>query len=303
VAHFSTGVDGSGRFAGLFGLTRPSLHPLNFCELPTLLLSSRPGVALTGSGKIYRTTDGANSWTDVFSAGRPLNKTAFLDGIHGAAVGAAGAFLTTSDGGVTWTAKPLALPGAPNLIDVSCADALTCVMATGSNQLVRTTDGGSTGTLVAPAQTAIFAAGFASATRVAALGASGTTAISSDGAATFAPVGGTLPGSYSAMVAGPAGVAFAPGAKGSLAKTTDAGATWVRGNVSTPNDVVDVSFPTATSGFALDSSGGLFRTADGGGAYTTSWRLSKGGNTFVAQWAGNFNNAGRGTKPLTVKVG
>ena len=77
------------------------------------------------------------------------------------------------------------------------------------------------------------------------------------------------------MVAGPAGVAFAPGAKGSLAKTTDGGANWVRGNVSTPNDVIDVSFPTATDGFALDSVGGLFRTADGG----ATWRALDTGTT------------------------
>ena len=43
--------------------------------------------------------------------------------------------------------------------------------------------------------------------------------------------------------------------------------------------------------------------AAGNGAYTTSWKLAKGTNTFVAQWAGNFKNAGRGTTPLTVKVG
>ena len=41
----------------------------------------------------------------------------------------------------------------------------------------------------------------------------------------------------------------------------------------------------------------------GNGAYTTSWKLAKGTNTFVAQWPGNFKNAGRGTTPLTVKVG
>ena len=39
------------------------------------------------------------------------------------------------------------------------------------------------------------------------------------------------------------------------------------------------------------------------GSYTTSWRIGKGSNTFVAQWAGNFQNAGKGTTPLVVKVG
>src|SRR5262249_4773145 len=148
------------------------------------------------------------------------------------------------------------------LIDVAATDLTTLLMATGTNQLVRSTDGGLTGTLVAPAQPPIRAIGFASATRAVALGAVGTTAISDDAGATFAPVGGRLSDSYSAMIAGPPGIAFAPGAKGALAKTTDGGATWMRGSVSTPNGVVDVSFPTASVGFALDLEGGLFRTPD-----------------------------------------
>jgi photosystem II stability/assembly factor-like uncharacterized protein len=238
-------------------------------------LDAGTGLALTEGGKIYRTTDAANSWTDVFSAGRPLRKLAFLDSTRGVAVGDRSLFVVTDDGGVTWTPKPLALPGALNLTDVSSADATTFVMATASNQIVRTADGGNTGTLVAPSQTAINAAAFATPTRVAALGGLGTTAISDDGGLTFAPVGGSLPGSYSAMIAGPAGVAFAPGQKGSLAKTTDSGSTWTRGNVSTPNDVVDVSFPSASAGFALDARGGLFRTEDGG----ATWRALDTGTT------------------------
>ncbi len=238
-------------------------------------LDASTGLAATDNGKIYRTSDGANSWTDVASVPRAFHKLLFLDATTGFAVGDQSLFLATTDGGATWTAKPLASFAPRNLTDISCASATTCVMATGTNQLVKTADGGENGTLVAPSQAPIFTAGFASATRVAALGGAGATAISDDAAATFAPVGGSLPGTYSAMVAGPAGVAFAPGAKGSLAKTTDGGANWVRGNVSTPNDVIDVSFPTATDGFALDSVGGLFRTADGG----ATWRALDTGTT------------------------
>ena len=60
-----------------------------------------------------------------------------------------------------------------------------------------------------------------------------------------------------------------PGDNGSLAKTTDGGKTWTRGNVATSEDVSDVAFPTALVGYALDSSGGLFRTNDGGATWKT----------------------------------
>lgn len=238
-------------------------------------IDANTGIAATDNGKLYRTTDAANSWAEVGSNQRPVRKLLFLDDKRGVAVGAQSLFMTTTDGGVTWSAKGLALPSPLNLTDVSCASASTCVMATGSPQLVRTSDGGETGTLVAPSDAPLFAAAFASPTRVAALGGAGSTRISDDGGANFAAVGGRLSGTYSRMVAGPPGVAFAPGAKGALAKTTDSGTNWTRVSVSTPNDVLDVSFTREQEGFALDSAGGLFRTADGG----ATWRALDTGTT------------------------
>ena len=39
------------------------------------------------------------------------------------------------------------------------------------------------------------------------------------------------------------------------------------------------------------------------GSYTTSWRVRRGSNRFVAQWAGDFRSKGDGSGVLTVKVG
>jgi hypothetical protein len=39
------------------------------------------------------------------------------------------------------------------------------------------------------------------------------------------------------------------------------------------------------------------------GAFTTSWRASRGTSRFVAQWAGDFRSAGDGSPPLAVRVG
>jgi photosystem II stability/assembly factor-like uncharacterized protein len=43
--------------------------------------------------------------------------------------------------------------------------------------------------------------------------------------------------------------------------------------------------------------------ASANGSYTTSWKLVKGANQFVAQWQGNFRAHGDGSKVLTVTVG
>ena len=39
------------------------------------------------------------------------------------------------------------------------------------------------------------------------------------------------------------------------------------------------------------------------GAYTTSWKVRRGSNRFVAQWVGDFRSKGDGSSVLTVKVG
>jgi len=233
-------------------------------------ITDQIGVGATSDGKIYRTTDGANSWSLISDTTRAVHSFFFLDANNGFAVGDGSLFLVTKDGGATWTPKDIGIPPT-NLRSIQCASLTLCVMTTEpGTALVRTDDGGATARLVTPSQDPIFAAGFASATRIAATGATGSTAISDDAGLNFTPIGGRLSGTYSRVRAGgQAGTAFAPGDNGSLAKTIDGGKTWTRGNVATSEDVTDVAFPTAQVGYALDSSGGLFRTNDGGGTWKT----------------------------------
>jgi photosystem II stability/assembly factor-like uncharacterized protein len=241
------------------------------------LTSATTGVAATSDGKVYRTTDGANSWTVVSATARSVHGFFFVDASTGFAVGDASLLLATTDGGATWAPRDLGLATPTDLRSINCASATLCVIATErGDQLVRTADGGASSSLVTPSADPVHAAAFASATRIAAVGAIGATAISDDGGATFSPIGGRLTGSYSRVRAGAQpGTAFAPGDNGSLARTVDGGRTWTRGNVSTSEDVLDVSFPTAQAGFALDVAGGLFATADGG----ATWRALDTGTT------------------------
>lgn len=227
------------------------------------------GFATTSSpaaGKIYRTTDGGNSWMPVAEAGKGFNGLAFV-GTTGYAVGQARTLFKSSDGGATWAAKTVE-PSA-DLTSIRCSTAAVCLLATAKgDQLLRTTDGGDTITAVTPATEPIFAAAFSSATRVVAGGEGGTTVVSDDAGVTFARVGGQVPGRFSRLRATSAGAAYAPGDNGALARTTDGGRTWTALGVSTSEDVVDVAFPTTEIGFALDSAGTLLRTDNGGGSWS-----------------------------------
>jgi photosystem II stability/assembly factor-like uncharacterized protein len=260
----------------------PGTRAQNGTAQPTdvVFLTEQVGLAATADGHVYRTVDGATSWTLVSTAAGAVRSLAFVDALHGVAAGDGGLYLTTADGGTTWTPQDLGV-GPVDLASVRCATATSCVATTRTGaQLVRVDGSEAAPRLVTPSPDPIFAAAFAAPGRIVVGGASGATAVSDDAGRTFAPVGGRLTGRFLGMRAGgQAGAAFAPGENGTLAKTVDGGQTWTTGNVSTSEDVRDVSFPTNTAGFALDASGGLFRTRDGG----ATWRPLDTGSTASAQ--------------------
>jgi photosystem II stability/assembly factor-like uncharacterized protein len=233
-------------------------------------LDATKGYAANGR-RMYETLDGGNSWRLVAAVGSDIRAIWFADPAHGFAVGDQGLVLRTDDGGAGWGVKDLGVAGV-DYRSIRCAGTRLCVLSTAAGtQLVRTTDAGdSAGAVVTPATDPIYAAAFASPTRVAAAGQNGATVVSDDAGVRFAPVGGRIRGSFRALRAGgAAGTAFAPGADGALAKTTDGGRTWSTGNVPTTADLRDVSFPSASVGYALDADGGLFRTDNAGATWKT----------------------------------
>jgi photosystem II stability/assembly factor-like uncharacterized protein len=251
----------------------PGTHAAQGQATPTDLLfrDEANGFAATTDGKIYETTDGANSWKVVNDTNRAVRAISFTDAKTGYAVGDGSLFLKTSDGGETWKAKDLAAPAPADLTSIRCAATELCVASTKrGDMLVRTADGGGSFTFASPSTDPLLAAAFSSPTHVVAVGEVGATVVSDDAGVTFSPVGSRLAGSFSRIVAGQiAGAAFAPGHNGALARTVDGGRTWTRGNVPTSEDVRDVSFPARDSGYALDTQGGLFLTSDGGAHWKT----------------------------------
>jgi photosystem II stability/assembly factor-like uncharacterized protein len=242
--------------------------------------SANAGVATTsggGAGKIFRTTDGGNSWTEVASA---PNAGVNPNGLHGLdfaggtgyAVGDRKTLLRSTDSGATWTPKALTgVAALPGLESIGCANAATCLITEdGGGQLVRTADGGDHGKSVTPSTEKIFAAGFATATRAVAVGGNGATVVSNNGGKTWTPVGGSVQGSgFDNLRATNAQLAEAGGNNGILARTVDGGANWFTVGVPTTGAVRDASFPSQGTGFALDSSGGAFKTTNGG----TTWSI------------------------------
>ena len=235
-----------------------------------LFTSPTTGFAVTheqGTGKLYRTIDGGNTWNPAASG--PFQAVWFADANTGYAVGDDNLLMTTVDGGSVWKPQPLTGATPSTLVSVRCAGAI-CLFATAEGtRLIRTVDAGATATDVSPSSRKIFAAAFASPAVAVGAGENGTTVLSGDAGATFSPVGGGLQGPFNRLAATGGGVAFASGAGGTLAKTTNGGQSWSDVGVATSGNVVGVSFPTPAFGYALDDAGSLLKTANGG----ASWSL------------------------------
>ena len=249
-----------------------------------LFVSPTVGFALVSSGsgsRIYRTTDGAGSWTQVGAASQPLYDVAFVSPTVAYAVGAAGTLLHSSDGGATWTGLGLTLPPGnprPTLTQISCSDETHCLIATapapnpGTNVLVRTTDGGATGTLVSPSGQNLVSVAFSTASTAVGVGFGGATVLSTDGGATFPTAISKRAGTGSVSrirIGASAQDAYLPEASGQIVATTDGGASWTALRVPTSLTIDDVAFPTTAVGYAVSEGGRLYRTGTSG----LSWSI------------------------------
>jgi len=249
-----------------------------------LFVSPTTGFALVSSGsgsRIYRTTDGAGSWTQVGAASQPLFQISFVSATEAYAVGATGTLLHSTDAGATWTSLPLALPSGtprPTLTQISCSDATHCLIATapasnpGANVLVRTTDGGATGTLVSPSGQNLVSVAFSTASTAVAVGFGGATVLSTDGGATFPTAISRRAGAGTVSrirLGASAQDAYLPEAAGQIVASTDGGASWTSLRVPTSLAIRDVAFPTTAVGYAVSEAGTLYRTGSSG----LSWSI------------------------------
>ncbi|MFY9264471.1 MAG: YCF48-related protein [Solirubrobacterales bacterium] len=229
------------------------------------------GVVNAGNS-IYRTTDGASSWTLVSNtASADLKGFVFVNPNTGYVVGNGKNALKTTDGGATWTAVVVdAGTGGIDLKAIDCSSPNDCLVAArDGSQLYRTGDGGTTWSAVSPSTSPVLDVGFASAARVIAVGGGGTTVVSDDAGVTWAPISAAVGGVYYALRAQSPSTAFAYGENGALARTTDGGNSWAAIGVSTSARIVGVGFPNASTGFVLDDLGVLLRTNNGG----SSWQF------------------------------
>jgi photosystem II stability/assembly factor-like uncharacterized protein len=258
--------------------TRVPLPSTSVAATGMTFISATTGFATTSAGAIDETTDGGNSWTQVDNTFARLNgiefvnpQTAFAFGID--------TLLKSTDGGATWSKAPLALSGSsfpfPSLTGIACTSATQCLISTGTNSLILTSDGGLTGSLVAPADQALSSVAFTTGTGVVAVGAAGTIVVSANGGSQFPTMISGGPGvplseaTNQPLVAGAPGAAYLLGKDGQLDATTNGGSNWSLLQTPTNANVVAGTFPTTTTGYVTTSDRVLRKTTDGGNSWSS----------------------------------
>jgi photosystem II stability/assembly factor-like uncharacterized protein len=271
-------ADGGQSFGGRQPLPGTQVTGGNAEPSDIFFVNDTTGFAVAG-GNLFRTTDSAQNWVQKVSGAARLRSIFFTDASTGYAVGDANTVLKSTDGGDTWSPRPVpADQQGGNLTKVRCASAQVCLISTESgDKVLRTTDGGTTIAAVDPSPRPIFAVTFATATNAVGVGEFGATVFSADaGSSTATPgfsgVGDRLAGAEGVTLnrlrATDSNLVHAPGDRGRVGRSTDGGKTWGTITVPTSQTITDVSFPDATSGYSIDTADAVRITNNGGAQWT-----------------------------------
>ncbi len=226
--------------------------------------------SLSAIGKIYKSTDGGQTWIEKFKDERfpLLSRITFADPYTGWASGPRGGLLKSSDGGETWSP----IGGANNGIqDISFADSQNGWAVGGGGMILRTTNGGANWSLQSGAPVPWNAS------------------IPMD-----------IPYSLNSIAVIDANTAFVAGGRqmgtvygGALIqKTTNGGATWTVSYGTSFSSTLGyrltaLDFADSQHGCAVGTYGTFLRTSDGG----TTWTPSSWGTSYLALTDVDFPDA------------
>ena len=236
------------------------------------LLCTSSETCYAAGAALFRTDDGAASWTQVGDVPFALNRLTTAD-LTLYAVGQANGVAKSTDGGHTWNWGHLQGVTTRELTDVACGDASHCLMTTRDNPALfgpvyRTEDGGATATAVTPSADPTFTLSFTNGSKAIAAGALGSAEVSNDAGTTWATVGTRIPGTLGVLAASSATVAYAGGGEGLLVRTDDSGQSWNRMSPPTESAVMSIAGAGAERVYVLATDGSLQRSDNGGASYS-----------------------------------
>lgn len=231
------------------------------------------GIAVGSSG-VFRTADGAGSWSERTNNTKKWLKDVHRIGSQGAiVVGDSGTILFSSDQGQSWSVR--ASGTLRHLRSISILDDANGIIGGDQGTILRTTDGGMTWTAIQVNEVFQFDdVAYVNASTLVGITPFAVWVSTNTGSSwtKYQPSG--MFGNNRLSFLGTTGLLVGTG--GRVYRTTNAGVTWSdRRTIVAENELTSVSFPDRTTGFIAGTSGTLLRTGNGG----ASWQKLTSGVT------------------------
>ncbi len=232
-------------------------------------VDSQTGYCSPGYWKTFKTIDGGNTWADVSEQG--FNDYSFYNETVGYATSSSVAIeiARTSDGGNNWIALTPP-PGQPRVETVKTISENTAYFAGNGGALYKTTDGGTSFTILNSGLNSHISDIFFTNTLTGYLISFRTIKKTTDGGTSWNTIyTSSKPLNRICFVNENIGYIAGDGSGGIL-KTTDAGITWSIHETGTSNSsLLDINFYDEDHGFAVGQSGLILYTDNGGASWTS----------------------------------
>jgi len=245
--------------------------------------------------KIWKTTDGGNSWSTQTTAGANyLNNLYFLDANNGYGSGGAftGEIIKTTNGGANWQ---LVYNDNYAVNSMTFLNASTGFVGCDEGRIYKTTDGGySWNFALSDAGIDITSLHFLNASTGIGFGTGSVYVKSTDGGNNWyesMPVGSSMSSQYLTSSVTPGGTIHAAGTYGAMIRSTDAGNTFLYEQTVTDGYVSDIEFINTSTGYAVTgfNQGDILKTTDAGESWVSqisSYTLSIYGISFTGDETG-----------------
>lgn len=268
------------------------------------------GYMSTSGGKIFKTTNWAVTWNEVYAgAGKQLNNIFFATPDTGYAVGQVGHIVKTTDAGATWTVQT----GSSNLYGLYFTSSTTGYACGTGGVLLKTTDGGTSwNPLTSPCPGFHLNSIYFTDKLTGYVGGYQGVYKTTNAGSTWTPIVASI--SVVKLYFLNSQVGFASCDLGLFIKTTDGGTTWTS-KQATPNSasLTGIHFINASTGY-LCGNNTLLKTKDGGTTWTNDDAFGNSGTLYDIEFTndsigymsgqgGNFYKTIFGGGPLGVDVG
>jgi len=236
--------------------------------------SKLTGVCVAPAGKIGRTTDAGETWTDVSTQGHTYSSISCPDSLTGYAAGylsSTAIIMKTTDAGASWQGLTYPYGANDKIYGIHFRDKDKGWVVCKEGKISKTTDGGATWTtsIPYPLLTLYGCSSIGSGDSVWAAGTYGSILFSSDGGDHWTLQYSINNVNYSnlSLQMFPDGTGFASGTKGFFITTTNFGGEWKRAYIRNGNGIADMFFLNKNTAWITGAEGFIMKTTNGGATF------------------------------------